>query len=114
MRTALTVTLTVLLCGPAMSSDTRADDDGPAIGTLGELRVEIHSPAPELVLQDGETEIEVEGMASTIGGVRFIDLMLVMDTSQSLHQTDPNDFRSAGAIGLIESLSSKSNTQIAT
>jgi len=36
----------------------------------------------------------------------------VMDTSQSLRSTDPSDFRSAGAIGLVRSLSPRSDIKI--
>ncbi len=78
----------------------------------GELQVEIQSPSADFISDDGETTIEVEGVASTIGGVRYLDMILVMDTSTSLRSTDPNDFRSAGAIGLVENLSPKSDTKI--
>ena len=78
----------------------------------GELQVEIQSPSADLISVDGETTIEVEGVASTIGGVRYLDMILVMDTSTSLRHTDPNDFRSTGAIGLVKNLSPKSDTKI--
>jgi len=54
----------------------------------------------------------VEGIASAIGGVRYLDMMFVMDTSQSLRSTDPNDFRSAGAVGLVRNLSPRSDIKI--
>jgi len=115
MRNALTVFLTVLLFGCATSANKGALEprsDLSAMRTPGELKVEIHSPSADFLAGDGETYVDVEGMASTIGGVHFLDLMLVLDTSKSLLRTDPNNFRSAGAIGLIESLSSKSDMQI--
>jgi Mg-chelatase subunit ChlD len=39
-------------------------------------------------------------------------MMLVLDTSSSLRRTDPDDYRRAAAIGLIKSLSPKSDTKI--
>jgi Mg-chelatase subunit ChlD len=39
-------------------------------------------------------------------------MMFVMDTSQSLRGTDPKDFRSTGAIGLVKTLSPKSDIKI--
>jgi Mg-chelatase subunit ChlD len=78
----------------------------------GELQVEIQSPIDDLFSVDGETTIEIEGVASSIGGVRYLDMMLVMDTSLSLVKTDPNDYRSVGAIGLVKNLSPKSDTKI--
>ncbi len=78
----------------------------------GELQIEIQSPIADLISVEGGTTIEVEGIASTIGGVRYLDMMFVMDTSMSLRSTDPNDFRSAGAVGLVQNLSPKSDTKI--
>jgi len=80
----------------------------------GELKIEIHSPSmtTELQATEGQMSVEVEGVASTIGGVRFIDMMLVLDTSASLRNNDPDEYRSTAAIGLIESLSPKSDTKI--
>jgi Mg-chelatase subunit ChlD len=115
MRNALTVFLTVLLFGCATSANKGALEPRSGLSateTSGELQVEIHSPSTDFSSIDGETTVEVEGMASTIGGVRSLDLMLVLDTSTSLRRTDPDNFRSTGAIGLIESLSSKSDLQI--
>ena len=115
MRNALTLFLTVLLCGCATSGGKGALEPRSGLSatdTSGKLEVEIHSPTTDFTSSDGETIVDVEGMASTIGGVRFLDLMLVLDTSESLLHTDPDDFRSAGAIGLIESLSEKSDLQI--
>lgn len=80
-------------------------------GAAGELRVEIHTPAAGRVLPTVQTSIEVTGGTSVFGGVRTLDLFLVLDTSRSLRRTDPEDFRSVGAIGLVRSLSS-TGTQI--
>lgn len=76
------------------------------------LEIEIQSPSPDFVASSGEKVIEVEGVASTIGGVRYLDMMFVMDTSTSLRNTDPKDYRSAGAIGLVENLSPRSDIKI--
>jgi len=78
----------------------------------GELQIEIQSPSTDFTPAEGETTVEVEGIASAIGGVRYIDMMFVLDTSSSLRSTDPNDFRSAGAIGLVKNLSPKSDIKI--
>ncbi|TDJ23451.1 MAG: VWA domain-containing protein [Gammaproteobacteria bacterium] len=107
MRNALIVTLIVLVCGNATAADR-----GLAALDPGELRVEIHSPSTDLVSTGGELSVEVEGVASTIGGVRFIDMMLVLDTSSSLRRTDPDQYRTIAAVGLVQSLSPKSDTQI--
>jgi Mg-chelatase subunit ChlD len=76
------------------------------------LQVEIQSPSAGFNVEDGATSIEVEGIASAIGGVRYLDIMFVMDTSGSLRSSDPQDYRSLGAIGLIENLSPKSDIKI--
>ncbi len=76
------------------------------------LEVEIQSPTPGFTVEDGSTSIEVEGIASAIGGVRYLDIMFVMDTSGSLRNTDPENFRSGGAVGLVESLSPRSDIKI--
>lgn len=91
-----------------------ADDPSAAVsGTGGELRIEIHSPPAELTATGSEPlTYEIEGVASTIGGVRYIDMMLVMDTSSSLRDTDPDGYRTLAAIGLIERLSPKSDIRI--
>jgi Mg-chelatase subunit ChlD len=83
-----------------------------APGQTGQLKVKIHEPAEDLVLESWESSIEVEGGASIFGGVNRLDLLLVMDTSESLRSTDPKNFRTAGAIGLVENLLAKSNIQI--
>jgi hypothetical protein len=71
---------------------------------MGELKLEIQTPTSQSVLPSTQTWVEVEGGASTIGGVRELDLFFVMDTSSSLRSSDPDDARTAGAIGLVESL----------
>ncbi|MEE8509375.1 MAG: vWA domain-containing protein [Myxococcota bacterium] len=80
-------------------------------GAAGELRVEIHTPAAGRVLPTVQTSIEVTGGTSAFGGARTLDLFLVLDTSRSLRRTDPEDFRSVGAIGLVRTLSA-TDTQI--
>jgi Mg-chelatase subunit ChlD len=54
----------------------------------------------------------VEGGASIFGGVKYLDLFLVLDSSKSLRRTDPKDYRAAGAIGLVTNLSAKSDIRI--
>jgi Mg-chelatase subunit ChlD len=83
-----------------------------AFGQVGELQVEIHEPASNLLLTSLEDSIEVEGGASIFGGVKYLDLFLVLDTSKSLQRTDPRDYRSAGAIGLVRHLPAKSDIQV--
>ncbi len=80
--------------------------------SAGNVQIEIQSPSIDATLSEGATMIEVEGIASAIGGVRYLDMIFVMDTSQSLRGTDPDDYRSAGAIGLVKSLSPKSDIKI--
>jgi Mg-chelatase subunit ChlD len=113
MRNALTVLLSVLLCGPttfASSAAEQSSNTSPA--SKGNVQIEIQSPSAGFNAVEGETTIEVEGIASAIGGVRYLDMMFVMDTSASLRGSDPNDFRSAGAIGLVSNLSPKSDIKI--
>jgi Mg-chelatase subunit ChlD len=76
------------------------------------LQIEIQSPSADFSAVNGETMVEVDGIASAIGGVRYLDMIFVMDTSASLKGTDPGDFRSQGAIGLVRNLSPKSDIKI--
>ncbi|MDX1509263.1 MAG: VWA domain-containing protein, partial [Woeseiaceae bacterium] len=102
MRQTLAAVTSILLFGAA--SLAHAQDDA--------LQIEIQSPASDLVVTSQETTIEVEGMASKIGGVKHIDMMFVMDTSGSLRKSDPRDYRVAGAVGLVENLSPRSDIKI--
>lgn len=99
MRNALSILLVTAACSLALQA--RAD-----------LQVEIQSPTANHTVTDGATMVEVEGIASAIGGVRYLDMIFVMDTSQSLRSTDPKDYRSLGAIGLVRNLSPKSDIKI--
>jgi Mg-chelatase subunit ChlD len=85
---------------------------GTATASDRALQVEIQSPSAGYTVEDGATLVEVEGIASAIGGVRYLDIMFVMDTSSSLRGSDPSDYRSAGAIGLVRNLSPKSDIKI--
>ena len=85
---------------------------GTAAATDRAIQVEIQSPSAGHTVEDGVTNVEVEGIASAIGGVRYLDIMFVMDTSQSLRRSDPSDYRSVGAIGLVRNLSPKSDIKI--
>ena len=105
MRNALTVLVAVLVCGvatPAWSQQA---------GSTG-LQIEIQSPAVGFTANEGATTVEVEGIASAIGGVRYLDMVFVMDTSQSLRNSDPKDYRSQGAIGLVRNLSPRSDIKV--
>ena len=90
----------------------------PVIGSAsvvwgqGELRVEIQEPVQGQALQHWESSFEVEGGASIFGGVRYLDLVFLIDTSKSLLKTDPRDYRAAGAIGLVQHLPVRSDIQI--
>ena len=97
------VLLSALMIGAAASNAAESERS---------LQVEIQSPSAGFNVEDGATNIEVEGIASAIGGVRYLDIMFVMDTSGSLRSSDPEDYRSLGAIGLIENLSPKSDIKI--
>lgn len=77
-----------------------------------DVRVEIREPAPDRVLPPGTTEVEVVGGASIYGGVQQLDLFLVVDTSESLRRTDKQDHRTAGVIGLVQSLHPKSDIHV--
>jgi Mg-chelatase subunit ChlD len=85
---------------------------GTAAAAERALQVEIQSPSAGYTVEDGATHVDVEGVASAIGGVRYLDIMFVMDTSSSLRRSDPRDYRSVGAIGLVENLSPKSDIKI--
>ena len=113
MRNTLAVLLSVLVCG-SVASESGAVEQGSNMSSTsqGGLQIEIQSPSADFTAVDGETTIEVEGIASAIGGVRYLDMIFVMDTSQSLRGTDSKDFRSAGAIGLVRNLSPKSDIKI--
>jgi hypothetical protein len=74
---------------------------GTAVASDRSLQVEIQSPSAGYTVEDGATVVDVEGIASAIGGVRYLDIMFVMDTSSSLRGSDPSDYRSAGAIGVV-------------
>ncbi len=113
MRNTLTVLLTVLAyVGASSYVGAQERDSNVAPTPQGELQIEIQLPSADFAAVEQETIIEVEGFASAIGGVRYLDMMFVMDTSSSLRSTDPKDFRSAGAIGLVKNLSPKSDIKI--
>lgn len=75
-----------------------------ALAETGGLQLEIHEPGTGLVVPSQQTSIQVEGQAEILGGLRNLDLFLVLDTSKSLRKSDPNDDRASGAVGLVRSL----------
>jgi len=85
---------------------------GGAAAQVGELRVEIHEPGQGRLFTSLQPEVEVVGGASIFGGVKHLDLFLVLDTSKSLNRTDPKDYRAAGAIALVRHLPAKSDIQL--
>ena len=100
------------MCGLVASGSVAAQTNNSSPAPKRAVQIEIQSPSVGFTAVAGETTVEVEGIASAIGGVRYLDMMFVMDTSQSLKSTDPTDFRSAGAIGLVRNLSQKSDIKI--
>ncbi len=111
MRKAKFMLVSALMFGAAAHG---AADDATSEPGASErsLQVEIQSPSAGFTVEDGATTIEVEGIASAIGGVRYLDIIFVMDTSQSLRGSDPQDHRALGAIGLVNNLSPKSDIKI--
>ena len=105
MRNTLLILVSALLLAAAADAMAQAEAERT-------LEVEIQSPTPGFTVDDGSTTIDVEGMASAIGGVRYLDIMFVMDTSGSLRGSDPENYRLSGAVGLIETLSPRSDIQI--
>jgi Mg-chelatase subunit ChlD len=113
MRNTLIVLLSVLTgVGAPFHAGAQEQQSNRSPNSKGKLQIEIQSPSANYTANQGETTVEVEGIASAIGGVRHLDMVFVMDTSQSLRSTDRNDFRSAGAIGLVKNLSPKSDIKI--
>ena len=80
--------------------------------TASDLRVEIHEPTPKTLLPALQTSVEVVGGASIYGGVKALDLFLVMDSSESLRRTDPDDHRTKGVVALVRSLHPRSNIHL--
>ncbi len=83
-----------------------------AVADSGELRVEIHEPAPGSVIGRVDEPVTVVGGASIFGGVKQLDLFLVIDTSKSLNTTDPRDYRVRGATALVRRLPLRSDIQL--
>lgn len=100
----------VALLGAIGSANAQTGNSPPEGDS--KLQVQIQSPAGDYVVSDGATMVDVEGVASTIGGVQYIDMIFVLDTSSSLRSSDPKDYRAQGAIGLVKNLSPKSNVKI--
>lgn len=113
MRNKKLFLVAALACGLGThAAGALASEASASMASQDGLQVEIQSPANDFVASSGERMIEVEGVASRIGGVRYLDMIFVMDTSSSLRGTDPSDFRSAGAVGLVENLSPRSDIKI--
>jgi len=78
----------------------------------GELQIEIQNIADDLLLTNEESEIDVEGRASVFGGLKHLDMFLILDASKSLLRTDPEDYRLKAAEALVTALPEKSDIQI--
>ena len=112
MRIKTLAVAALLTSGCATQQETLAPlSDAPNLAP-GELKIELLTPEDEIFASADEVMVEIEGQASTIGGIQQLDMMLVMDTSHSLTRTDPLNYRSAGAAGFVESLSKKSDLKI--
>lgn len=103
-----TVFLATVAVAALVPGITAAQADSSSNG----LEIEIQSPSSGFVVNSNERTIEIEGVASTIGGVKYLDMMFVVDTSNSLRSNDPKDYRSLGAVGLVENLSPRSDIKI--
>lgn len=116
MRSTWFFLVAVLAFGLSATAADAVEESEESPDTLpaseSDVQIEIQSPSADFTVTEDETTVEVEGIASAIGGVRYLDMMFVMDTSQSLRGTDPNDYRSAGAVGLVRNLSPKSDIKI--
>lgn len=110
MRNSIFILYSALLCGIAQYAVGQESDDAGESGRG--VQIEIQSPSADFLANQGEKSVEVEGIASAIGGVQYLDMIFVLDTSASLKSTDPKDFRSAGAAGLVRNLSPKSDIKI--
>ncbi len=76
----------------------------PVWAPPSELQVEIQNIPADLVLTNEESSLDVEGRASIFGGMKFLDLFLILDTSNSLYRTDPDDYRLQAAIALVRAI----------
>ncbi len=113
MRKVITFLLAALTVGCATSSQDKLQPyDGQSAMSTAELQVELLPPEEDILSTGEAVYLDVEGMASAIGGVRHIDIMLVMDQSASLKKTDPLGYQPAGATGFVENLSPKSDANI--
>ena len=112
MRSALIISIVALVWGVSFAADPVEQISNSSPASQGGLQIEIQSPSADFSAVEGEMTIDVEGIASAIGGVRYLDMIFVIDTSTSLRSSDPNDHRSQGAIGLVRNLSPKSDIKI--
>ena len=84
----------------------------PVWAQPSELQVEIQNIVDDLLLTNEETFIDVEGRASIFGGMKFLDLFLILDASNSLYRTDPDDYRLQAAIALVRAIPIRSDIRI--
>ena len=84
----------------------------PVWAQPSELQVEIQNIADDLLLTNEETSIDVAGRASIFGGMQFLDLFLILDASNSLYRTDPDDYRVQAATALVRAIPVRSDIRI--
>ncbi len=85
---------------------------GPSYAEQGGPRVGIRTPQDQRVYNATRQSIEIEGYASVPGAAPKFDLMLLLDTSRSLANSDPYGHRITGSMHLIDSLPGRGDTRI--
>jgi len=85
---------------------------GVSYAAPGGLEIEIRAPEDQRVYTASERSIEVEGVASIPAAISRLDLMLVMDTSRSLRNSDPYGHRIDGVMQLIDTLPERGDVRI--
>jgi len=85
---------------------------GDSLAGIGEPEIEIRSPQGQRVYEATRQSIRVEGIASVPGATPKLDVMLVLDTSRSLKNSDPYAHRITGSMQLIDSLPDRGDVRI--
>jgi Mg-chelatase subunit ChlD len=113
MKNTLMVVLTILVYGCAASDVVyEPQHSNGSAGSMGDLRVEIRTPSQNQLVSSGERSFVVEGGASNFGGVRYLDLIFVLDSSKSLTSSDPKGYLAKGATGLVKNFAPDSDINI--
>lgn len=77
-----------------------------------EPEIEIQAPEDQTVYDATRQSIQLEGLASVPGTIPKLDLMLVLDTSRSLKNSDPYAHRIIGSMELIDTLPDRGDVRI--